>query len=235
MKGCRESSRSIARFSRLSRLSEAGVRPFAVGFVDPRWTALSTARVGCPLPARDQREQNDNAEDRCDGSRAAAADKLSASRSRGRARRRPQGGQVALRHAVRPLLALDLADVEGVWGGQDVAVDVGDEEHSPRTGLGEQDSDFQPAGCVRAAGDSAGAERGGAVDRAGAADVGVEVVKRALVEEDRVRERTTPGREGRLVPVWVEHVQGEEVRLDRVQMRRALDLEAVSVDESGWR
>ena len=132
----RESSRSIARFSRLSRLSEAGVRPFAVGFVDPRWTELSTARVRCPLPPLvHQREQNDNAEDRCDGSRAAAADKLSASRSRGRARRGPQGGQVALRHPLRPLLALALADVEGVWGGQDVAVDICDEEHLSLSGF----------------------------------------------------------------------------------------------------
>jgi hypothetical protein len=39
-------------------------------------------------------------------------------------------------------------DVERVGSGQDVAVDVGDEEHSPRSGLGEQDADVELAGRV---------------------------------------------------------------------------------------
>jgi hypothetical protein len=55
----------------------------------------------------------------------------------------------------------------------------------------------------------------------------VEVIKRALAEEERMRapRRAAPGSEARLAALRIHHVQIQEVRLIGLQVRIAPDLE----------
>ena len=66
--------------------------------------------------------------------------------------------------------------------------------------------------------------------RARRADVRVEVVERSLAEEDRVRERAVPRRERRGLARRVGDGERQERRLDRAQMRRAVQREPIPVD-----
>src|SRR6476660_4989648 len=77
-------------------------------------------------------------------------------------------------------------DLQSERGGDDMAVDTALQEEPPLSGHGYQHADPQLAGRRRAPGDLRGAEEARAPARAGSADVGMEVVERALTEEDRV-------------------------------------------------
>src|SRR5437868_9777905 len=66
------------------------------------------------------------------------------------------------------------------------------EEQAPGAGDRQQHADVELSGPGRAAGDLRAAEHARAAGRRGSADVRVEVVERALPEEDRVGERPVP-------------------------------------------
>src|SRR5215208_2448701 len=57
----------------------------------------------------------------------------------------------------------------------------------------------------------------------------MEVVERAGLEEDRVRERAVQRREARRLSAWVADRDVEESRLDRAQPRFAVQRDAISV------
>src|SRR5947208_4932107 len=80
-------------------------------------------------------------------------------------------------------------DLQGERSGDDVAVDLRLKEQPPRPGNGNENADAQLSGRRRATRDLRRAEEARAAARAGRADVGVEVVVRLLVVEDRGRWR----------------------------------------------
>ena len=59
----------------------------------------------------------------------------------------------------------------------------------------------------------------------------MEIVERALLEEDRVRERTEPRHERDPVTLRIEHVHVDELGLDRVQLRMSLHIDVIAVDD----
>ena len=73
-----------------------------------------------------------------------------------------------------------------------------------------------------------GAEDAGATRGARAADVCVEIVERALAEEDRVRQGAVPGRERGRLSLRVCDRDRHERWIDRAERRRA-DLDEVEV------
>ena len=124
-------------------------------------------------------------------------------------------------------------DPQSKGGGQDVSVHLGLEEEPPDTRHGHEDTDGQPAGCRRRACDLRPSEHARTADRTRATDVRVEVVERPGAEEDGVRQSSIPRCKAGRTPLWIRDRDGQERRLDRVQLRVPYQGEAVAVDGDG--
>ena len=101
---------------------------------------------------------------------------------------RPAGDRVA---------ACGSCDLQRERGGEHVSVDLRLQEQPPGTRHGHEHADGELAGRRGCSGHLRGPDDARASGRAGAADVGVEVVERAGAEEDRVRQCAVPGAEDR--------------------------------------
>src|SRR5579862_771546 len=107
------------------------------------------------------------------------------------------------------------ACLQGEWRREVAPADVGQQEQAPGPGFRQEHADMEHARAAGAAGDPGGTQDRGAVAGARAADVGVEVVQRALMDEDRVRERAPPAFEHCQAAARTGDADGEECGLDR--------------------